>query len=187
MSRLDCPVRNRLLALAVSAVSVLAASAAFGADATPTAGAAKPPAKVPAKAADAKPREGSLGKGTSSGPLLTREQLRRCMVEQERQKQEAADLLQTQRALEKDRSEIDRLGAEMDAEKAVIDRTSQAAVDAYNERARVRGKIVDDYKAAAPQFNLRVDKLGADKEAYARECADRRYFEDDYDAIKAGK
>ena len=109
------------------------------------------------------------------------------MGEQERQRQEGADTLQAQRALEKDRAEIDRLGIELDAEKAALDRTSQTAVDAYNERARARGKAIDDYKAMAPQFNARVDKLDAAKEAYKKDCADRRYFEDDYDAIKAGK
>jgi hypothetical protein len=40
---------------------------------------------------------------------------------------------------------------------------------------------------AAPAFNDRVDKLDAAKQSFAKDCADRRYREDDYDAIKAGK
>lgn len=95
--------------------------------------------------------------------------------------------MQTQRAIEKDRGEIERLGAELEADKATLDRTSEAAVNAFNERARQRARLFEEFKAQAAPFNDRVDKLGADKQAYASKCADRRYFEDDHDAIKAGK
>ena len=63
----------------------------------------------------------------------------------------------------------------------------EAAVNAYNARVRQRTKLVEEYRAAAPVFNARVDKLAEDRKAYAAGCADRRFFEDDYDAIKAGK
>lgn len=176
MTRLESLALHRGLALAAAVAFTLAGPFARAADA---------PAKAPAKPAAAKPREGSLGKG--SGPLLTREQLRQCMAEQERVKQEGSAAAEAQAALAKERSEIDRLGAELDADRATLDRTSPAAVDGFNERARARDKRVADYLAATPLFNERVDKLDADKEAYRKACADRRYFEDDFDAIKAGK
>ena len=184
MTRPDSFDLPRRLALAAGVAFTLAGPPAWAADApakTPNTAAAK----TPAKASVAKPREGSLGKG--SGPLLTREQLRQCLAEQARLKQEGTDAAEAQRGLDKDRAEIDRLGAELDADKAGLDRTSQAAVDGFNERARARDKRAADYLAAAPLFNLRVDKLDAAKDAYRKDCTDRRYFEDDYDAIKAGK
>ena len=184
MTRLDSFGLPRSLALVTGLALALAAPLASAADA-PVKAPNTAPAKTPAKAADAKPREGSLGKG--SGPLMTREQLRQCLAEQERLKQEGAAAAQAQGVLAKDRADIDRLGAELEADKASLDRTSQAAVDGYNERARARDKRVADYVAAAPLFNQRVDTLDAAKEAYAKDCASRRYFEDDYDAIKAGK
>ncbi len=191
MFRLDVHARKGLLALAASAACVLPGLPAYAADAAASAPAVKPPAKsapkAPAKAADDKPREGTLGKGTSTGAVLTREQLRQCMAEQDRLKREGDELLQTQLSMGKTRAEIDRLGAEIDTEKATVDRSSQAAVEAYNERLRTRAKMIDDYQAAAPPFNTRVDKLAADRQAYTRDCGDRRYFEDDYDAIKAGQ
>jgi hypothetical protein len=181
MSRLDLRLRTFLFALVVSAAGVAPAA---GAD-TATSPSAKTPAKAPAKAASAPPREGSLGKGT--GALLTKDQLKQCMAEQDRMKQEGDDLVQTQAALAKTRSDIERLGSELDAEKATVDRSNQVAVDAYNERLRSRAKMIEDYKIAAPQFNQRVDKLSADRQGYAKDCADRRYLEEDYDAIKAGQ
>jgi len=186
MTRRAFPARDRLLALAIGMACATGLPTALAADATP---APKPPAKAaakaPAKATDSKPREGSLGKGT--GPLLSREQLRQCLAEQDRLKKATAEVLELQHSFEKNRGDIERLGGELEAEKTTLDRTSQAAVDAYNEKARGRGKLIEDYKAAAPQFNERVDKLTDDKHVFAKDCADRKYLEADYDDIKAGK
>ena len=184
MSTLDFASRRRRLEWILSLGCTLMAPAAIAADAT------SPPtkattAKTPAKAAEPAAREGGFGKG--SGPLLTREQLRQCLAEQDRLKQEATGVLQTQRTLDSDRSEIDRAGAELKAELATLDRTSQAAIDAFNAKVLAREKLVDAYQAAASAFNERVDKLDADKQVFAKDCADRRYREDDFDAIKAGK
>lgn len=52
---------------------------------------------------------------------------------------------------------------------------------------RKRTQMIEAFKASAPVFNARVDKLVVDRKAYAEACADRRFFEEDYDAIKAGK
>ena len=61
------------------------------------------------------------------------------------------------------------------------------AVDAFNARLQAKGKLVADYQAAAPAFNARVDKLDADDKAFTTNCRDRKYFQDEYDEIKAGK
>ena len=174
-----------LLAPAVGAACLLGLSPARGADTAPAP--AKPPAAAakPAPKPAPKPREASFGKGT--GSVMTRDQLRQCMTDQDRMKKDAADILQTQQGLDRDRAEIDRTGAELEAAKASLDRTSQAAIDAYNERARARAKMIEDFKAAAAPFNERVDKLTDDRQAYAKDCQDRRYLEEDFDAIKAGK
>ena len=105
--------RNLWLELTLGLGCALVAPAALAADTTPP---AKATTKTPAAAADAKPREGGFGKG--SGPLLTREQLRQCLAEQDRLKQETAAVQQLQHTLDSDRSEIDRAEAELKAELA---------------------------------------------------------------------
>jgi len=174
-----------LLAPALGAAFCLGLPPALAADTAPAP--AKPSTATPKTAPKPAPkaREASFGKGT--GSVMTRDQLRQCMTDQDRMKKEAADILQTQLGLDRDRAEIDRTGAELEAGKASLDRTSQAAIDAYNERALARAKLIGDYKAAASPFNERVDKLTDDRQAYAKDCQDRRYLEEDYDAIKAGK
>jgi hypothetical protein len=160
---------------------------AFGADAPPAkAGTAASGAKSTAKTPDAR-REGAFGKGTSTLPPLTLEQLRVCLSEQARLKQEGTELVQMQATIEQDRSAIERTGAQLDADKVTLDASDETAVNAYNERVRKRAKQIEAFKATAPIFNARVDKLTADRKAYADSCADRRFFEEDYEAIKAGK
>jgi hypothetical protein len=174
---------------AIGFAVALSASLAFAAD-PPPATTAKPATTSPkpaAKATEAKPREGALGKGTSTLPTLTRDELRQCLSEQDRIKKEGADLAEMQTRLDGDRSAIERMGSELESEKAKVDVSDENAVNTYNVRVRQRTKLVEDYKAAAPAFNARVDKLADDRKAYAAKCADRRFFEDDYDAIKAGK
>lgn len=172
--------RSAFAFLAFAVASGLGSAPARAADATPAQ--AKPPSKPAAKAA-----EGSLGKGTASGPLLTKEQLRQCINEQARQKEEGAALVQAQGDLAKTRAEMDRLGAELNADLATLDRTSEAAVTAYNQKVRDRAKLAEAYQAGGRTFNERVDKFDAAKQAYAKDCADRRYLDEDFDAIQAGK
>lgn len=168
--------------IAIGLAAALCAPLALAAD--------PPPAKTTKPAAtttSAKPREGSLGKGSSTQPTLTREELRQCLNEQERIKKEGTDLAQLQTTMDGQRGEIDRTGTELETDKAKVDVSDEAAVNAYNARVRQRTKLVEEYRAAAPLFNARVDKLGEDRKAYASGCADRRFFEEDYDALKAGK
>jgi aspartate oxidase len=171
------------LLTAVALAAALCVGAALAADPPPT---AKPAAKPPAKSTEPR-REGSMGKGTSPLPILTKEQLRQCMAEQERIRKENAELAQAQEQMDKDRAEIERLGKEIETEKPKVDTSDESAVNAFNERVRQRIKMVEDFKAAVPAFNQRVDKLGVDRQAFATGCADRRFFEDDLAEIKAGK
>lgn len=149
-------------------------------------GATKTPAKSTAKPA-AKPREGSLGGGTATGPMLTKDELRQCIAEQDRLKQETADVVTTQQKLAKDRGEIDRASAALDADRPTVDVSNKEAVEAFNARLQAKAKLVADYQSAAPAFNQRIDKLDADDKAFTKNCKDRKYFEDEYDEIKAGK
>jgi hypothetical protein len=183
--------RQSLLVLAAGVCFTIATAAAQAAEAVTPAATAKAPAKTapktPAKAADGKPAEGSLGSGAGSGTLMTRDELRQCLDEQDRMKQETAAIVSTQAALAKDRAEIDRVSSAIDADRASVNRSDQAAVDAFNERWKARTKLIEAYQAAAPEFNRRVDKLDADQQAYAKNCKDRRYDEKDFNALKAAK
>lgn len=181
MNRLDTLTRTLRCAVLAASAGALALHAASAADKATTAKTPPPAAKA------AKPREGSLGGGTASGPMLTKDELRQCLAEQDRLKNETTEVVATQKKLAKDRAEIERISAELDADRPKVDVSNKDAVDAFNVRLQEKGKMVADYQAAGQTFNQRVDKLDADDKSFTKDCRDRRYFEDEYDAIKAGK
>lgn len=180
MNRFQSFARALLPAAVAASMTAFALPAALA-----QSGTQKPAAKSSAK--PGAKREGSLGGGTASGPVMTKDELRQCIAEQDRLKQETADVVATQKKLAADRAEIDRVSAALDADRPNVDVSNKDAVEAFNARLQAKGKLVADYQAAAPAFNARVDKLDADDKTFTTNCRDRKYFQDEYDEIKAGK
>ena len=139
-----------------------------------------------AQAAD-KPREATFGKGTGAGAYLSREQLRACLNQRARMALEDADLLKEQAALSGVQAVIASRGDALKEQLVSLDRTSAEAVAAYNGEAQTRDKMIDDYEAGVTQHNSRVEAGKTEREAFAKTCDNRRYFEDDETAIKKGR
>ncbi|MBC7956856.1 MAG: hypothetical protein H7Y33_13425 [Cytophagales bacterium] len=138
-------------------------------------------------AAPPKAREGTLGGGKAGGPILSMAQLRACMAQDTRiqtQNEEAARLKQQ---MTNDREEIDRGAAALKADLASIDRSNKEAVEALVARAQAHDKSIESYQARVEPFNAHVQAVDAERAAYAKACQGRRYLEDDYKDIKAGK
>lgn len=142
---------------------------------------------TPAGHAADKPKEASFGKGKASGAFLTREQLRGCIAQQTRLALQDAELQKDQAALAAAKAELASSGAALKPELEALDRTSADAVNAYNERAAARDQRIDEYEARVPRFNERVETVRIEREAFAKGCDNRRYFEDDEIAIRKGK
>lgn len=150
---------------------------------------------IPARAADAAasapsaPAAGTSLKvgGKASGKRLTRDELRACLKQESELKTTGAQLEQAQATLDGERAEIQRLGATLEAERAQVDATSEAAVNAYNEKVKARLALVDAHNARLPAFNAQADQLDALRRSFTSGCADRPYDEADYFAIQRGK
>lgn len=138
------------------------------------------------QAAD-KPKEAAFGKGKGAGAFLNREQLRGCLNQQSRNAQQDAELQKEQAALTDTQAEIARLGNALKEQLPALDRSNAEAVSAYNVQASARDTLIDDYEARVARFNTRVEAAKADREAFAKACDNRRYFEDDETAIKKGR
>jgi uncharacterized protein involved in exopolysaccharide biosynthesis len=132
-------------------------------------------------------REATLGGGKGSGPIMSMAQLRTCVAQQSRIQGQNDEMAKAQQQLTTDRAEIDRNSAALKDELAALDRTNEEAVKAYVAKAQAHDKVIDDYQARVPQFNTQVEALQAQRAAYAKDCEGRRYLEDDYKDIKAGK
>ena len=134
-----------------------------------------------------KVKEGSFGKGKAGGPLLTRNQLRECMSQQQRISVQSDETLALQSQFDRDKAEIQRQGVALKEELAALDRTNAELVDQYNAKAAARDKMIDEFEARAAAYNLRVQQLQTDRAAYASACENRRFDEKDEIAVKNGK
>lgn len=138
-------------------------------------------------AADKPKKQGAFGTGKAVGAYLTRDQLRACLAQHAQTTRRDAALQQEQAALTNAKAEIARSGDVLKLQLEVVDRTQADAVAAYNEQAKARDQQIDDYQARVTAFNTRVDARQTDRDAFAKNCDNRRYFEEDEIAIKKGK
>jgi hypothetical protein len=159
-------MRNPTLKLALLACALLACAAGQAAD---------------------NPKESSFGKAKVGGPPLTREQLRQCLAQQSQVKSLDAELATQQTTLASDKAAIVRSGEVLAEQGAALDRTQPDAVAAYNERVLARDKAIDELQARGAQFNTRVGEMQAQREAFAKACNGRSFFETDEIAIQKGK
>ena len=134
-----------------------------------------------------KAKESSFGKAKASGPTLTREQLRQCLTQQSQLKEVDAELAKLQATLVSDKAAIVRSGEVLTEQGAALDRSKPEAVTAYNELVLARDKAIDELQARGAPFNTRVGEAQAQREAFAKACDGRSYFETDEIAIQKGK
>lgn len=132
------------------------------------------------RAADAKSK-------APADKILTPAQLRDCLAQQNRVRQQDADSVKQRQALDVEKADIARQGETLQAQLATLDRTSAEAVNAYNELVQAREKRIDAYQSGVDQYNTKVGALQADHDAFAKGCDNRRFLEDDETAIKKGK
>jgi hypothetical protein len=163
--RMPTPAFRHARAFALVTAAALAASQGFAAD----------------------KKEKSFGKGKPTGSLLSTAQLRDCLDRQDRVHAGVEETTKQQTKLAAERAEIDRRGAELKEQLALLDRKSASAVEVYNGQAQERDRMVDAYEAAVPGFNAKVESLKAEQAAFAKACEGRRYDEAEEMAIRKGK
>lgn len=136
----------------------------------------------------AAPRTATLGGGAASQDrLMTREELRACLLRQQALEPRRAELARQQATLDEERAALLQSGQALQAELAALDRSSADAVAAYNARAAERDARVDGWN----QRNVRISddaRAGqAEQQAWAADCAGRRYREDDEIALRRAR
>ena len=143
-------------------------------------------AHLPAQAAD-KPAAKPAAAPQAKTPLLSPAQLQACVGHKERLHAQTDDALKDKATIEAEKAEIARMGTSLADELPTLDRTSQAAVDAYNAKVGERDKLIDSYQARVAAYNTKADTVKATKESYEKQCENRRYDERDMEDLKRSK
>jgi hypothetical protein len=130
---------------------------------------------------------GSLGSGKATAKLLTRDELRACLATQAKQKKEREALVQREKALDGEKPEIVAEGDAIKAARETLDRTSEDAIKAFNQRVLDHDARVNDHNKRNRALITDATAWQAASDQWKTQCGDRRYREDDEIAIKRGK
>ena len=140
-----------------------------------------------AHAADKAPARATSAPAGKADAILTPAQLQQCVHQKERLHAQTDDALKDKAAIEADKAEIARLGTSIAEERATVDQSDVAAVDAYNAKFDQRDKLIATYESRVSAYNLKAEAVKATKEGYEKSCENRRYDERDLNDIKRKK
>lgn len=140
-------------------------------------------ASLPAQAQTA-PKTGSLGGGTGSGPVMTRDELRTCLKQKDEIAARTAALDSSRKALEADKAAIVAETEALKAERGGIDNT-RGDVEAINAQQQKVSERIEDWNVRMKAFEAEgrtgpiADRM---RRALLREKAD---LEKENDALEA--
>lgn len=121
------------------------------------------------------------------GPVLTRDQLRQCVAEQNTINTLESEMDRLRASLTQSEASINRLEAQISEQQPLIDRYSQESVDSFNALIDQHKRLVDAHNAKLPVTNISVEKVNSAVDRFNAKCADRVYYENDMQAVLAGK
>lgn len=138
-----------------------------------------------AQAAGDKLKLGAFGPGKASGPLLSRTELRDCLERMDRVRVGNDKLARERERIERDKADLLRQDEELKAQLATIDRTSEEAVTAFNNRVLERDKARGEFLQRTDAFNTEVGALEGERRQFAQRCENRRFDQDDETSLRA--
>lgn len=156
----------------------LAATALAVALIAPPVLAADPPPTAPAK--KAQPASATKGKPK----VMTRDELRVCLNEQDRLQQITAGIKSGQAELERLKADAQRIDDDLTSKVGTVDPNDTAAVAAVKEQGAKRAAIADDYNARLAGLREQSAAYDSGRKSWVERCGDRDYDERDEAAIR---
>lgn len=138
----------------------------------------------PAPAQDAPKKAPSKTTPTSKANLMTRDELRACMNEQDRLKQVRAKVDQEQAALDQQKAKVQAMDAELQKKIAALDAADEATRAGLMDEGAKRDQAADDYNARLATLRQQGQAFDSDRAAWVERCTKRDFDEMDEAAIK---
>jgi len=123
----------------------------------------------------------------NSSPVLSREQLRSCVRQQNRLNSDSVQLEQMKSRLKQKLSEFERFEQTISQRELFIDRYSQESVDSFNTLITNQRKLSSSYNEDLPTYNAQVDKYKILQQSFNTTCAGQSYYKDDMQAVISDK
>ena len=126
-----------------------------------------------------------IHRGTShDGPILSKEELRFCMAQQNHLNDISIDIDRNQAALNLRATRIKELEQSITAKEPLVDQYSETSVNNFNALVGSHEQMVREYNSLLPPINARVDEHKTAVQLFNKACADHAYYEDDMRAIQ---
>lgn len=142
----------------------------------------------PAIAQDTKPAAKAPSKATAKTParpnVMTRDELRTCMDEQDRLKESRSKIDQEQAALDQLKAQVEAADADLRKRIAALDPADVGARKSLEEDGAKRDKDVEDYNARLNALREQGKGFDASRQAWVENCTKKGFDEMDEAAIK---
>jgi SMC interacting uncharacterized protein involved in chromosome segregation len=139
----------------------------------------------PAVAQDASKKAAAKASTPKAKPnVMTRDELRTCMNEQDRLKEARTLVEQEQTALDQQRDQVKAMDAELKKKIAAFDPAVEGAKKALEEEAAKFDDAADAYNSRLKALREKSQAHNTEQQAWVEKCANRNFDEMDEAAIK---
>ena len=130
-----------------------------------------------------------LREGTRySGPVLTREQLRQCLLLENDINVMSRNIDRESIPLNAETRKLEALAKEVAKSEAAIDSYSQESIESHNKLVQQYNAALEEYNATIPgalaRVNTSVDKMNATVLRFNSQCADQAYYIHHMEAVE---
>lgn len=119
--------------------------------------------------------------------IMTPAQLKDCLDKQQRRDRATDAAMKTKGEINAEKAAIDKSGTELSDAATTLDKTSEDAVNAFNDKVDERNKQIEAYEAKVAAYNKDAEGVRALGDEYAKSCANRRYDDRDLADIQRKK
>lgn len=139
---------------------------------------------TPAVAQDAAKKATSARSTPKKANVMTRDELRACMNEQDRLQAIRTKIDRDTTALDRQKADVAAMDDELKKKASALDPADEAARKALEDEAAKRDQAADAYNTRLAGLREQGKSYDAGRAAWAQKCADRNYDELDEAAIR---
>jgi hypothetical protein len=134
--------------------------------------------------AQQQPAKKAPAKSTKGKNVMSRDELRVCLSEQDRLQQIGTKIKSEQAELDRQKAEVERLDAELQSKVGTVDPNDTATLAAVKEQGARRDALADAYNARLPALREQSATYDSGRKAWVDRCGNRDYDEMDEAAIR---
>jgi|GEM_PF-1957689 len=120
-----------------------------------------------------------------SGPVLSREQLRQCVSQQNQLNDNGTEIDKAESVLQAKSNELERLESQIKQSEPLVNQYSHESVVNHNALISKHKRLASAYNKTLPTHNSQIETYNAEQQAFNTNCAGHAYYISDMKAVLA--